>query len=152
MIKDEIDRKIVRLLQSDGTLSQTALAEKVGASAASCWRRVRALEEKGVLGATVRLADPELLGLGINVLCHVRLKNHLPNTSTVFESFLRNSREILECYAMTGDWDYLIRVVVSDVAAYQEFLRTRLLTNAAVMTASSSFALAQVKYTTALPI
>lgn len=149
---DSVDRNIVRLLQADGTLSQAALAETVGASAASCWRRIRQLEQAGVLGPTVRLAQAEALGLTMNVFCHVRLANHLPATSEAFESFLDSRPEIVECYAVCGDWDYLLRVVATDVVAYEDFLRKHLLPNPVVAASSSEFALSQRKYSTALPV
>lgn len=153
MIKlDNIDLKIIRALQTDGTLGQNALAESVGTSPASCWRRVKALEQAGVLGPTVRLVPPSTVGLTVNVLCHIRLKNHLPETTLQFEEFLGLHPEIVECYAMSGDWDYLMRIVAMDVASYENFLRNKILRNIAVASASSSFALSQRKYTTALPI
>ncbi len=149
---DTVDRNILRHLQEDGTLSQAALAERVGASAASCWRRIRALEQGGALGTTVRLANQAALGLSVTVFCHVRLKNHLPASSDSFESLLGSRPEIVDCYAMSGDWDYLLRVVAKDVEAYEGFLRQHLLANAVVAAASSSFALSRRKYTTALPV
>lgn len=149
---DNVDRNIIRLLQEDGTLSQVALAERVGASAASCWRRIKVLERAGIFGPVVRLVDTAALGLSVTVFCHVRLKNHLPASSDAFESLLGSRPEIIECYAMSGDWDYLMRVVASDVATYETFLRQHLLGNAVVAAASSSFALSQRKYTTALPV
>lgn len=149
---DNIDRNILRLLQRDGTLSQTKLAQEVGASAASCWRRVNALEKAGALKATVRLADAQTLGLLVTVFCQLRLKNHLPSSSEAFEAFLDCRPEIVECYAISGDWDYLLRVVAVDVLSYETFLRKHLLANELVASASSTFALSQRKYTTVLPI
>ncbi|MBB6123441.1 Lrp/AsnC family transcriptional regulator [Sphingobium subterraneum] len=149
---DVVDMQIIRALQVDGTLSQNALAERVGASPASCWRRVKALEDAGALRQTVRLADPQLLGLPLNVFCHIRLKNHLPQTTEDLEAMVSLHPEIVECYAMSGDWDYLLRIVCSDVAAYENFLRKKILTASSVANASSAFALSQRKYTTALPI
>ena len=149
---DTVDLQIIRALQVDGTLSQNALAERVGASPASCWRRVKALEEAGALGRTVTLADPAILGLTLNVFCHIRLKNHLPQTTMDLENLVNLHPEIVECYAMSGDWDYLLRIICSDVAAYESFLRTRILTASSVANASSAFALSQRKYTTALPV
>ncbi|HEX7781251.1 MAG TPA: Lrp/AsnC family transcriptional regulator [Sphingobium sp.] len=149
---DNIDRKILRLLQANGALSQVALAEQVGASSASCWRRIKAMENAGILKGTVRLVDAEAAGLPVNVLCHVRLTNHLPATSEVFETFLETRAEVVECYAVSGDWDYLLRVVAKDITSYEIFLRRHLLAHPGVSTASSNFALSQRKYTTALPI
>ena len=100
---DEIDRRIVRELQRDASLSHAALAEKVGASAASVWRRVRNLEKEGVLGASVRLANAEMLGRSVNVLCQVRMTRQTVEARAEFEEFIRSRAEIVECYAMSGE-------------------------------------------------
>lgn len=149
---DKIDRNIIRRLQADGTLSQNALAETVGASAASCWRRIKQLEETGILRSTVRLVDSESVGLTINAFCRVRLTNHLPATSARFERFLDGQAEIMECYAVCGDWDYLLRIVATDIRTYETFLRDHLLAHAVVAASATEFTLSQRKYTTALPI
>jgi len=149
---ENIDLQIIRALQEDGTLSQNGLAERVGASPASCWRRVRALEQAGVLRETVRLVNPEAIGLTVTVFCHLRLKNHLPETTAAFEALLDLHPEIVECYAMTGDWDYVLRIVATNIASYEAFLRNKLLRNPSVSHASSAFALSRRKYTTALPV
>jgi Lrp/AsnC family transcriptional regulator len=149
---DAIDRKIIHLLQRDGTLTNAAMAEHVGASPASCWRRVRALEAAGILGDTVRLVEPRSVGLNVHVLCHVRLTNHHPETSATFRRFVEGHGAVMECYTMSGEWDYLLRVVVADVESYEAFLMRTLLAHQAVATASSHFALSVVKYTTELPV
>ena len=149
---DAIDRKIIHMLQRDGTLTNAALAEHVGASQASCWRRVKALESAGILGATVRLVEPRSVGLNVHVLCHVRLKNHLPESSAAFHGFVERHPAVMECYSMSGEWDYLLRVVVADVEGYEAFLMRTLLAHQAVATASSHFALSVIKYSTELPV
>jgi Lrp/AsnC family transcriptional regulator len=149
---DDIDRRILRALQRDASQTHAALAEQVGASAASCWRRIRALEEAGVLREAVRLVDPTLIGRGVNVLCQVRMKSQAPENRLAFERYVTDQSEIMECYAMSGEWDYLLRVVTSDITAYEQFLMRGLLGHSAVATAASHFALNQVKYATALPI
>jgi len=149
---DETDRRILRALQMDAGISQTALAEQVGLSTASCWRRIQSLEVKGILQKTVRLLDPARVGRGVNVLCHVRMNSHSPESRGAFERFVADRAEVMECYSMSGEWDYLLRVVVGDVAGYERFLMRDLLAHPRVATASSHFALGQVKYTTALPI
>jgi Lrp/AsnC family transcriptional regulator len=148
---DHIDRAILRVLQEVGDISQASLAEKVGASAASCWRRISKLEEAGVLRKTVRLVDAEAIGKGLNVFCQVKMKTHDPVTRHDFEVFINSHKEVLECYSMSGDWDYLIRAVVGDVREYEALLMRGILTHDAVLTSSSHFALKTVKYTTALP-
>lgn len=149
---DDLSRRIVRALQADATLSQTELAERVGSSAASCWRRVRALEAGGVLGRTVRLVDRNQVGCPVDVICQVRLKSHEEQLGSAFERFVRRQPNILDCYSMSGDWDYLLRVVAADIADYEQFLMRVLLRHEAVATASSHFALSCVKSDTALPV
>ncbi len=149
---DPVDRRIVRLLQEDATLTNADLAERVGASAASCWRRVKALEAAGVLTRTVRLVDPVAVARGVNVLCSIRMRSHARESRQDFEAFVDAQSEIVECFSTSGDWDYLLRVVVADVAEYNQFLMDRLLGHPTVSGASSHFALAMTKYTTALPV
>ena len=149
---DAIDRRIVRELQRDASLSHAALAERVGASAASVWRRVRGLEKAGVLGPTVRLANAEALGRAVNVLCQVRMTRQTVEARAEFEAFIRSREEIVECYAMSGEWDYLLRIAVSDVADYDRFIMRGVLAHPSVAGAASNFALRQVKYTTEIPV
>ena len=149
---DEIDRRIVREVQRDGSLSHAALAERVGASPASVWRRVRQLEKAGVLGATVRLASAEKLGRSVNVLCQVRMARQSMEARAEFEEFIRSRAEIVECYAMSGEWDYLLRIAVEDVADYDRFVMRGVLAHPSVANAASNFALRQVKYTTEIPV
>lgn len=149
---DAIDRTIVALLQNDATLSNAELAERVGASPASCWRRVKALEGAGVLTRTVRLVDPASVGRGVNVLCNVRMRNHAMEARQDFERFVDGRPEIIESFSMSGDWDYLLRIVVADVGDYNHFLMQTLLGHPSVAGASSHFALSMTKYTTAFPV
>lgn len=149
---DECDRRLLRALQVDADVSHAALAETIGASAASCWRRIRAMEESGVLKASVRLVDPERVGRGVSVMLQVRCKSHAPKVREAFEAFLRGRPEIMQCYSMSGEWDYLMRVVVADVADYERFLMGQLLSHPNVATSASHFALSEVKYTTAIPV
>lgn len=149
---DEIDRKILTALQMDAAISHQDLAERVGASSASCWRRIKALEAAGILTATVRLVDPARVGRGVNVLCNIRMRSHAHDARSAFERFVDERPEIVECFSMSGEWDYLIRVVVADVADYNRFLMQILLGHPSVAGAASHFALAMTKYTTALPL
>ena len=130
---DETDRKILALLQEDARLTQAELAKRLAMSQTSCWRRVRQLEEAGVIA-------------------RVSLTEHSDANRASFESLVASRPEVVECYSMTGDRDYMLRVVVRDVEAYDRFLTTQLLHHPAVASASSSFALKQVKYTTSLPL
>lgn len=149
---DMIDRKILKALQHDASISQAALAEQVGASPASCWRRIRALEDAGVLGPHVRLVHADKIGRGLNVFCQVRMKSHDPESRRDFEAFVQSHAEVIECYSMSGEWDYLIRAAVADVKEYEQLLMLGILTHHAVAHSSSHFALKSVKYTTALPV
>jgi len=149
---DEIDRRILRALQDDASLSHAALAEVIGASPASCWRRIRSLELAGVLTGAVRLVDPVRVGRGVSVMLQVRLKSHASDLRQGFEAFLRARPEIMECHSMSGEWDYLMRIVVEGVADYERFLMRQVLNHPNVATAASHFALSQVKYTTAIPV
>lgn len=149
---DAIDKKILRLLQQQADISHAALSEVVGASAASCWRRIKSLESRGMLGPTVRLVSAEAVGRGLNVFCQVRMRTHDPAAREDFERFVENHEEVLECYSMSGDWDYLLRVVVADVQDYERLLMQGVLMHPAVSTSSSHFALKSVKYSTAIPV
>lgn len=149
---DELDRRIVMQLQRNGALTNPELGELVGSSAPSCWRRVRQLEDSGVLTATVRLANRKALGQTVNVMCQVRLCNHRPETVSAFERFVADEPHVMECYSMSGEWDYLLLVVAEDVEAYEHFLMGRLVRHPSVGGASSHFALRMVKYQTEVPI
>lgn len=105
-----------------------------------------------MLGSAVRLVSAEAIGRGVNVICNVRLKGHSDENRRAFETFVAEHAEVMECYSMSGEWDYLLRIVVADVGAYERFLMRDLLGQPMVATAASHFALAQVKYKTALPI
>ncbi|MBH1997852.1 MAG: Lrp/AsnC family transcriptional regulator [Sphingomonadaceae bacterium] len=149
---DDIDRRLLAALQADASISNVELAERVGSSTASVWRRIKALEASGLLKQAVRLLDPLVLGYGVNVLCNVRMRSHARDVRSGFEQFVANRPEIMECFSMSGDWDYLLRIVVADVSDYERFLMNILLEHPAVGSASSHFALSMTKYTTALPL
>lgn len=149
---DALDRRIVMALQQDASLSNAELAERVGSTGPSCWRRIKLLEEAGVLGRTVRLADQRLLGQSVNMLCNVRMRTFEADSIATFESFVETEERILECFSMSGDWDYLLRVIASDVSDYETFLMRRLLKHPSVASASSHLALRVTKYQTAIPV
>lgn len=151
-ILEPLDRRIVELLQKDASISHAELAERVGSSPASCWRRIRALEAAGVLVSTVRLVDPARIGRGVNVICNIRVRSHARDVRGPFEDFVRSRPEVMECFSMSGEWDYLLRIVAADVADYEDFLMHTLLDHPSVGAASSHFALSTTKYTTALPV
>jgi DNA-binding Lrp family transcriptional regulator len=149
---DALDRRILRVVQRQGDVSQAELAEKVSTSPASCWRRLKALEEDGILRETVRLVDPAKVGKGLDVLCQVRMKSHAVDARGQFEKFALAHDKVMECYSMSGEWDYLVRVIVHDVREYEEFLMRELLAQESVATSASHFALKRVKSTTEIPV
>lgn len=149
---DAVDRKILRIIQERGDISQAALAEEVGASAASCWRRVKALEAANVLGPVVRLLNPAAIGRELDVMCQVRMKSHVTEARQEFERFVESREEIMECYSMSGEWDYQLRVVVQNVREYEEFLMRKLLGHPAIASSASHFSLKRIKYKTAMPV
>ena len=149
---DEIDIKILNRLQDDARASNVQLAEAVGLSPAPCLRRVRALEEAGVIRRYVTLLDPSAVNLGVTVFVQITLDLQVEGRLEIFEQAIMRRPEVLECYLMTGDADYLLRVVVPDVGAYERFLRDALTRIESAAGIKSSFALKQVKYSTALPL
>lgn len=149
---DAIDRRIVATLQQDASLSHAELAQRVGSSPASVWRKIRALEKAGILLGSVRLVAADRIGCRVNVLCNIRTRSHTVETRTAFEDFVRGRPEILECYSMSGDWDYLLRIVAQDVSDYEAFLMRILLNHPSVASASSHFALSITKHTIAMPV
>src|SRR5438552_14444098 len=149
---DEIDLKILRTLQERARVSNVELADEIGLSPAPCLRRVRELEEAGIIRKYVTLLEPSAVDLGVTVFVQISLDLQLEGRLEIFEQAIMQRPEVLECYLMTGDADYLVRVVVPDVAAYERFLRDFLTRIESVAGIKSSFALKQVKYLTALPI
>jgi DNA-binding Lrp family transcriptional regulator len=149
---DEIDKKILTHLQEEARISNTDLADRVGLSPAPCLRRVRALERRNVIRKYVTLLDPSALNLGVTVFVQISLDLQVEDRLEIFEHAIMRRPEVLECYLMTGDADYLVRVVVPDVAAYERFLKDVLTRVDGVAGIKSSFALKQVKYSTVLPV
>ena len=149
---DEIDLKILRHMQEHARTSNADLADRVGLSPAPCLRRMRALEESGVIRRHVTLVDPTAVDLAVTVFVQISLDLQVEDRLEIFERAVLRRPEVMECYLMTGDSDYLLRVVVPDVAAYERFLKDSLTRIESVAGIKSSFALKQVKYSTALPI
>lgn len=151
-VLDAIDKRILRELQVEAKLSNVELASRVGLSPSPCLARVRALEREGIIARYVALVRPERIGLPISVFIQVTLERQAAQALVRFERQMENIPEVMECYLMTGDSDYLIRVVVSDLGELQRFIVEKLSSIAGVATIRSSFALKQVKYKTALPL
>ena len=149
---DRIDRRILTALQRDARIANQDLADQVGISASACWRRVRLLESAGVIQRYAAVLDPVRLGLPVSILINVSLEKQGEKALQVFESAVGEWPEVMECYLMTGDADYLLRVVCADLAAYERFVLEHLAKAPGVSSIRSSFALKQVKYSTALPL
>lgn len=149
---DNLDLRILAELQADGALSNVELARRVGLSPSPCLARVKALEKSGVIARYVALCDPARLGLGLNVFISISLKTQSKAALAEFEQRIAEQDEVLECYLMTGDSDYLIRVAVADMASLERFILERLTPIPGVEKIRSSFALKQVRYKTALPL
>jgi Lrp/AsnC family transcriptional regulator len=151
MLLDTTDRKILALLQADATLPVAAIAERVGLSPTPCWRRIQKLEEAGVIQARVALLDPAKLNVGVTVFVSVRTNQHDLAWLEKFANAVRDFPEVVEFYRMSGDVDYLLRIVVPDIAAYDAVYK-RLIARVALSDVSSAFAMETIKYTTALPL
>ena len=148
----EIDRNILRVLQHDASLSVSAVARQSGLSRSACWRRMSKLEEEGFIRGRVALLDAERLEFPVVVFVNVRLAAHADQTLRDFEKAICEFPEVTECYTMTGTMDFLLRIVVRDIHAYEEFFRQHLSRMPAVQEVHSSVAITQLKYTTELPI
>ena len=149
---DAIDLRILERLQHDARISNVELARAVNLSPSPCLARVRALEEDGTIEKYVTLLDPKKIGITVSVLVQVTLEKQVEPALEAFERAVRERPEVMECYLMTGDADYLLRVLVPDGPAFERFILEFLSRVPGVGNIKSSFALKQVKYQTALPL
>ncbi|MCZ8256560.1 transcriptional regulator, AsnC family [Polaromonas sp. YR568] len=153
---DKLDRHILRSLQDDGRATYDQLAEQVGLSPSAVLRRVKRLEESGVIDRYVALVKPEAVGLGLTAYLNVRLEKHTEshkrNPMDLFRASVQTWPEVAECSALTGEMDYLLRVVVQDMAHYSRFIMDTLLKHPSVQDCKTSFVLDRVKATTAVPL
>ena len=149
---DSIDLRILHELQQFGKISNVDLAGRVGLSPSPCLTRVRALEQKGIIDRYVALVKPDRVGLLINVFIQVTLERQVEKVMETFEAKMEAYPEVMECYLMTGNSDYLIRLLVSDIKTLEAFIVQKLSTIDGVLNIQSSFALKHVKYKTELPI
>ena len=149
---DAIDRRILSELQDNADLSMQELGDRIGLSHTPCWRRVKRLEERGIVKRRVALLDAEQLDLAVNVFVNVSLRRHQENALNRFETAVQDVPEVVECYSVSGETDFLLRVVVADVTAYERLVKATLVHLPEVGNLTSTFALRQVKYTTALPL
>ena len=146
------DYRLLNALQNDATIGQMDLAERSGRSRTSVWRRIRELEDSGLIESRVALLNPKALGFQIHVLLSVTMVEHSDKTRTGFETHVKNLPEVMECFSVSGDRDYVLQIVSPDMESFNDFLNTKILHHPSVHSASSSFALRRVKYTTALPL
>ena len=149
---DEADLRILRVLQEEPTLTVAELGERVGLSHTPCWRRIKQMEEAGIICGRAVMLDPEALGFEASVFCFVRLKQHDEDTLNAFEDAAKRLPEILQCYSLAGEQDYLLRVLVRSVRDYEQVVKVGLLHLPGVSLVQSNFALREVKNTLALPI
>ena len=149
---DSIDRRILKLLQEDGRLSNVDLADQVGLSPSPCLRRLRRLEQAGFIKRYAAVLDTEAVGLGVTAYVHISLERHDEATADRFEAMVRDMPEVTECYPVTGDDDYLLKVVASDLKAYSRFLMEDLMRQPGITNIKSSFVLGEIKSTTAVPL
>jgi Lrp/AsnC family transcriptional regulator len=146
------DRRLLNELQRDATRNQIELAELVGMSRTSCWRRIREFEEAGLIERRVAILNPKIAGFNIQVLLLVAMTEHTDKNRQGFERHVSLLPEVTECFSVSGDRDYVLHVVVKDMESYNEFLNSQILKHAAVRSASSTFVLRRVKYSTELPL
>lgn len=151
MALDKLDRKILQLLQKDATMPVAEIGRKVGLSTTPCWRRIQKMEEEGVIKRRVAVLDPEKVNAGVTVFVAVRTNEHNDAWLRKFAAVVEDFTEVVEFYRMSGEVDYLLRVVVPSIQAYDIFYK-KLIAKIALSDVSSSFAMEQIKYTTALPL
>ncbi|MBL4680058.1 MAG: Lrp/AsnC family transcriptional regulator [Pseudomonadales bacterium] len=148
----DLDRQILMHLQSDGRISNQELSERVGTSTASCWRRVKTLEQAGIIDSYTALLNRENLGLGLCVFVHVTLSRHNKKNTQAFEKSIQHRAEIMECFATTGDADFILRVVTKSISSFDQFLEDFLFELPEISQIRSNIALRELKFDTALPL
>jgi Lrp/AsnC family transcriptional regulator len=148
---DSVDRKILNLLQADASLTVKQIAEQIALSVTPCWKRIQKLEKQGFIRARVALLDPQKVNADVTVFVAITTNQHTTEWIDRFSRAVSDMPEVMEIYRMSGEVDYLLRVVVSSIAAYDSFYK-KLVDRIELSSVTSSFAMEQIKYTTALPI
>ena len=148
---DRMDRKILDILQRDGTLPVAEIGKQIGLSTTPCWRRIQKLEELGVIQRRVAILDPKKINVGVTVFVSITTSHHTQEWLDRFHATLKDFPEVVELYRMSGQVDYLLRVVVPDIEHYDIFYK-KLISKIELSDVSSAFAMEQIKYTTALPL
>jgi Lrp/AsnC family transcriptional regulator len=149
---DRTDLRILEVMQHHGALSAAQVAERVGLTASTCWRRIARLEEQGVIKTRVAILNREKLGLNVTVFSRVKLATHGRDELGSFGEIVRQHGEVLECYTLMGETDFLLRIVTRDIKSYEAFFLDHLSRIPAVQSINSSIALSVIKETTALPL
>ena len=152
MIIDSTDKKLLDLLQEDASISTSALADQLHISQSPCWRRINRLEEQGIIQKRVAVLDREALGMSVVVFATVNLTQTGRQNLIEFEQMIKGHREVLECYTMTGIWDYVLKIVTRDVRHYEDFVRNTLSASDLIRELHSHVAVTEIKNTSALPL
>jgi Lrp/AsnC family transcriptional regulator len=148
---NQVDKSLLEALQEDATLRLADLADRVGLSTTACWKRIQHLEQAGVIRRRVALLDPKLVNVGVTVFVAIRTNQHNEEWMRNFTAAVLAIPEVVEFYRMSGETDYMLRIVVPDIGAYDAVYK-RLIRNTQLFDVSSSFAMEQLKFTTALPL
>ncbi len=149
---DALDLRLLRILQHEGALSVAEVASRVRQSTTTCWRRIQQLEQSGVIKARVALLDRAALGLDVTILAHVKLASTGREAIEKFEAAIRDRSEVLECYTLTGEWDFLLKIVTKNIKAFEAFYLDYLSRIPYVQSVNSSVAVTVIKESTALPL
>ena len=152
MIIDSTDKKLLDLLQEDASISTSALADQLHISQSPCWRRINRLEEQGIIQKRVAVLDREALGMSVVVFATGNLTQTGRQNLIEFEQMIKGHREVLECYTMTGIWDYVLKIVTRDVRHYEDFVRNTLSASDLIRELHSHIAVTEIKNTSALPL
>ncbi len=149
---DKLDLRLLDILQGNGALSVAEVASKLKLSTTTCWRRIQLLEQQAVIKARVALVDRNALGLDVTVFAHVKLATTGRDAIATFEQAIRDRAEVLECYTLTGEWDFLLKIVTRNIKAYEAFYLDYLSRIPCVQSVNSSIAITVIKESTALPL
>ncbi|WP_417598942.1 Lrp/AsnC family transcriptional regulator [Oceanospirillum sp.] len=149
---DKTDKTILNILQQDSTVAIQSIADTVNLSVTPCWKRIKRLEEKGIIQRRVALVDRHKVDLGVSVFVHLKTQRHDEDWLMAFADKIRQFDEVMECYRMAGEWDYLLRVVARDITAFDHFYKKLISQVEGLSDVSSSFAMEEVKYSTQLPL
>ena len=149
---DQTDRRILQLLQTEPGINAAAIGERIGLSQSACWRRIQRMRDEGVIRDQAVILDPEKVGLSTMVFAQVKLTSHGRSNLTDFAEAVRKYPEVLDCYVVLGNIDFLLRIVAEDIKGYERFIYEKLSQLPGVQEVNSSIALSEIKHTTVLPI